>query len=91
MKTYYVYRNRLVITTINAASISDAISALEGMTYDSISTVYIPEPRTAGEILDDTLDLTKRAAKAAVPTVRTKLSNLFGNMSRALSTAPVAK
>lgn len=84
MKTYYVYNHKYLVSTIQATSIADAASKISAnVNYDAITTVYQPEPRTVGEVVDDSID----AAKRAVPTVRTKLSNIFGNLSR--MTAPV--
>lgn len=86
MKTYYVYLNRYLVTTIQSDSIANAVALIpSGVRFDAVTTVYQPEPRTAGEMVDDTID----AAKRAVPTVRQKLSNIFGNLSKI--TAPVAK
>lgn len=86
MKKYYVYLNRYLVTIVESDSIANAIALIpSNVRYDSVTTVYQPEPRTAGEVLDDTID----AAKRTVPAARQKLSNIFGNLSRL--TAPVSK
>ena len=83
---YYVYLNRYLVTVIEASSISEATAKIpSNIRFDAVTTVYQPEPRTAGEVLDDGI----AAAKRSIPAARSKLSNIFGNLSRL--TAPVAK
>jgi len=86
VKTYYVYLNKYLVLTLESDSIANAIAAIPAnVRFDAVTTVYQPEPRTVGEVVDDTIE----KARKAVPTVRQKVSNIFGNLSRL--TAPVAK
>ncbi len=91
MKTYYVYLNRYLVCNIEANSIADAIAKIPpNFKYDAVTTVYQPEPRTVGERLDDGIE----AARKSVPALRSKVSNIFGNLSRLtapVGTSPVTK
>lgn len=91
MKSYYLYLTKRLVANIEAACIEEATARAKalgmvfGTHYDAITTVYQPEPRTAGEVLDDTIDLTRRTAKTAIPTVRTKLGRFFSGLGKTLT------
>lgn len=93
--SYYLYLDKRCIARIESDSLNHAEAKAHeqgiefGKHYNSITTVYQPEPRTAGEVLDDTLDGAKHIARTAIPAARRTLGNLFGFMSHSIT--PKAK
>ncbi len=83
---YYVYNQQICVASFEAGSLSAASAQCDklGIKHDAISSVYIPEPRSPGEVLDDTIANVATGTKTAVTKVRSVLSSLFGSASKAI-------
>lgn len=77
---YYAYKSGYCVASFESHNIQDALvqATKINLVFDGITTVYQPEPRTVGEVLDDSIYSTKTVAKAITLTGRRKLANVLG-------------
>lgn len=87
-QNYYFYNNNRCVGQVPANSFQQAAASAKarGIIYHEVSLIYRADPRTPGEVLDDSINALRTSAPKVLPTVRNKLSGLFAKASAALST-----